>query len=53
MEAQAIFFDPFTVCSSFKRKFVVCPFVAEETDGNYQFAKGPNELHGFAHLWVR
>jgi hypothetical protein len=45
MEAQAIFLNPFTVCSSFKRKFVVCSFVAEETDGNYPFAKGLNKLH--------
>ncbi len=29
-EAQAYFFSPFTVCSSYKRKFVVCPFVDEE-----------------------
>jgi hypothetical protein len=29
-EAQAIFFNPFTVCSSCKRKFVVCPFFYTE-----------------------
>ncbi len=37
-EAQTIFLNPFTVCSSCKRKFV---FV-------YPFASG---LNGFAHLW--
>jgi hypothetical protein len=30
-EAQAIFLNPFTVRSSCKRKFIVCPFVDEET----------------------
>ncbi len=30
-EAQAIFLNPFTVCSSCKRKFVVSPIVDEET----------------------
>ncbi len=46
-EAQAIFLNPFTVCSSCKQKFVVCPFADEETDGSYPFANGPN---GVAHL---
>jgi hypothetical protein len=27
MEAQAIYLNPFTVCSSCKRKFVICPLV--------------------------
>ncbi len=31
-EAQMIFPNPFTVYSSYKRKFVVCPFVDEETN---------------------
>jgi hypothetical protein len=29
-EAQAIFQNPFTVCTSCKRKFVFCPFVCEK-----------------------
>jgi hypothetical protein len=33
-ESQAIFLNPFTVCSSCKRKFVVCPFVHEVTNGS-------------------
>jgi hypothetical protein len=41
-EAQAIFLNPFSVCSLCKRKFVVCPFVYEETNGNYPFANGLN-----------
>jgi hypothetical protein len=31
MEAQAIFLNLFTVWSSCKQKFVVCPYVDEET----------------------
>ncbi len=38
-EAQAIFPNPFTICSSCKQKFSVCPFV-----GSYPFANGQNEL---------
>jgi hypothetical protein len=30
MEVQAIFLKPFTVCTTCKQKFVVCPFVDEE-----------------------
>jgi hypothetical protein len=37
-EAQAISFDLFTVCSSCKRKFFVCPIVYKETNGSYLFA---------------
>ncbi len=37
-EAQVIFLDPFIVCPSYKHKFVVSPFVDEETHGNYSFA---------------
>ncbi len=33
-EGQAIFLNPFTVCSSCKPKFVVCPFVYKETNGS-------------------
>ncbi len=49
-EAQSIFLDPFTVCPSCQLKFVVCPFVYEETSGSYPFANGPNRLNGLAHL---
>jgi hypothetical protein len=45
-EVEAIFLNTFTVCSSRKRKFVVFPFVDEETNGSYPFASG---LDGFAH----
>jgi hypothetical protein len=41
---------PFTVCSSCKRKFVVCLFVDKETNGSYPFANGLDGLNGFAHL---
>jgi hypothetical protein len=42
-EARAIFLNPFTVCSSCKLKFVVCPFVGE-LNGNRPFADGLNGL---------
>ncbi len=50
--------DPFTVRSSCKWKFFVCPFVYKETNRSYLFANGldgPNVLKGlnglaFAHL---
>jgi hypothetical protein len=32
-EAQVILLNPFAVCSLRKLKFVVCPFVDEETNG--------------------
>jgi hypothetical protein len=51
-EARAIFLNLFTVCSSCKWKFVVCPFVDEETDGIYPFANGLNGLNGLAHLCI-
>ncbi len=37
-EAQAIFLNPSTVCSSYKRKFAFCPLIDEETNGSYPFA---------------
>ncbi len=43
-EAKAIFLNQFTVCSSCKRKFVICPFVDEETNGIYLLANGLNGL---------
>ncbi len=39
-EAQAIFLTPFTICSSCKWKFFVCPFVVEETKGSYPGVTG-------------
>ncbi len=39
------FVNLFIVCSSCQRKFVICPFLDEETNGSYRFAKG------LAHLW--
>ncbi len=45
-EDQAIFLNPFTVCSSCKRKFVVCSCVDEEKNGSYPFANGLNGLTG-------
>jgi hypothetical protein len=39
-EAQAIFLNPFTVCSSCKRKLPICPLVAEVKNGSNPFAKG-------------
>ncbi len=57
-EAQLIFLNPFTVCSSCIQKFISCPFVDEETKGSYPFANGLNGLNrlnglnGLAHLCV-
>ncbi len=45
-EAQAIVLNPFTICSSYKWKFVICTFVDEETNGSYPFANGLNGLNG-------
>ncbi len=47
-EAEAIFLNPFTVCSLCMRKFVICRFFNEETNGSYQFA---NKLNGLAQIW--
>jgi hypothetical protein len=46
---QAIFLNPLTVCSSYKQKFVVCPFVDKETNVIYPFANRLNGLNGLAH----
>jgi hypothetical protein len=46
-EVQVIFLSPFTICSSCKRKYVVCLFVDEETNGSYPFA---NEISGLNRL---
>ncbi len=40
------FLNPLTVCSSFNRKFVLCPFADEETNGRYPFVNGLNGLNG-------
>ncbi len=42
---------PFTVCSSCKLKFVICPFVDKETNRRYPFANGLKKLNGLAYLW--
>ncbi len=51
-EVQAIFFNPFTVCSLCKRKFVVCPFIDEETNGSNSVANELNGLNGLVHLCI-
>ncbi len=54
-EAQATFLNPFTICSSCEQKFVVSPFVEEETYKNYMFAievKGLNGLNVFTNISV-
>jgi hypothetical protein len=47
-EVKAIILNPFTVCSSCKRMFVVFLFANKETNGSYLFENG---LSGLAHLW--
>ncbi len=49
--AQVIFLKLFTVCSSCKWKFFVCPFVYEETKGRYLFANGLNTLNRLERLY--
>ncbi len=44
-EAKAIFLNPFTSCSSCKRKFVVFLFVDKETNESYLYANGLNGLN--------
>ncbi len=39
MEALSMFLHQFTVCLLWKRKFVVCPFVDEETNGRQPVCK--------------
>jgi hypothetical protein len=56
-EAKGIFLYPFTVCASCKLKFVICPFVDEETNKSYPFATVLsglnllNRLKVLAHPW--
>ncbi len=47
-EAQVIFHNPVILCSSSKRKFVVCLFVYKETNRSYPSSNGLNRL---ACLW--
>jgi hypothetical protein len=44
-EDQAISHNPFSICSSFKRKFVVCQSGDKETNRCYPFANGLNGLN--------
>ncbi len=44
--AEAIFLNPYMVCSSCQPKFGICPFVDEETHGSYQFANGLKQTKG-------
>ncbi len=52
MEAQAIFLNPFTICSSCKRKFVICHlFLRKQTEViHLQGTNGLKRLNGLAHL---
>jgi hypothetical protein len=53
---QAIFLNPFTICSSCKCKFVVCLFVDEETNGSYPFAnylRDWTDLPTYAYKYVQ
>jgi hypothetical protein len=43
-EAQAMFLNSFAVCSLCKQKFVIRPFVEEETNGSFPFTNGLNGL---------
>jgi hypothetical protein len=43
-EAQVFFLNLFSVCSSCKLKFFVCPFVNVETNWRYPIANGLNGL---------
>ncbi len=53
-EAHVIFISPFTICSSCKLKYVVYPFIYEETNASYPFTNGLNRLNRLGrlvHLW--
>jgi hypothetical protein len=41
-EAYGFILNQFSVCSSYKWKFIVCPFDDEETNRSYLFANGLN-----------
>jgi hypothetical protein len=49
MEAQAIFLNSFTVCSSCKQKFVLCPLVDEEINGSYPLQMDLMDLPNYGH----
>ncbi len=48
--SPGIFLNPFTICSLYKRKFVICPFADEETNRSYPFANRLNGLNRPSHL---
>ncbi len=50
MEARALFLNLFTVCSLYQQKFVVYPFVEEETNESFLFANRLNRLNGLKGL---
>ncbi len=52
IEAQAIFLNPFTICSLFKWDFVFCLLIDEETNRSYPFANKLNRLNGLSSLWA-
>ncbi len=45
MEAQVFSLNQFSIWSAYKQKFVVCPFVQEETNGSYSFTNGINGIN--------
>jgi hypothetical protein len=49
-EAQKFFLGLFTVCSSYKGKIVICPFVDKETTRSYRLVNRLNGLNELAHL---
>jgi hypothetical protein len=52
--ALAIFPNTFTISSSYKQKFFLCPFVYEETNRSYPFTNGLNGLNNlpiYAIFW--
>ncbi len=53
MEAKAIFLNPFAVCSSCKRKFIVCPFADEETKESYPLVNGLYRLAMYVCKYIR
>jgi hypothetical protein len=42
----------FTISYSCKQKFVVCPFVCEETNGRFPFANGLNGLAIYVMVFI-
>ncbi len=52
MEAQAIFLNPFTICSLCKCNFVFSLLIDEETNRSYPFANKLNGPNGVSNLWA-